>query len=647
MGETLVGKHALEKFASQFGIQVKSYHADNHPFSAEAMTEDLKLLEQTISYSGVGAHFQNGVAERAIQTVTQSARSMMMHMLVHWPGSFDASLWPFAMNQAAALWNHLPRSRGGLSPMELFTKTKLPVNGVIRNAKVWGCPTFVLDPKLQDGKKLPKWKPRSRMGVYLGHSPTHSDTVGLVLNPTTGYISPQYHAVFDEYFTTVPGHLTEECFDAETWDGLLKSGGLSKSLDPADERDTMVPYNDHFDDFVDQSSPVPEGDDDDSDSETSDSDSDSDSEPDSDPEPLRTRSGRIIKRPQFAGTFREYTPKQTKRSVSLAQQLQYQAGGTLTKKVRTSDLLNQAVHGLTWSHLVESIRNPNSKRNLFAMLSSFDPLTGTLEEWNPLALAMKFNDEDNPTWEQAMNGPNADGFWEAAKKELDTLNKMGVWEVVSRKKWMNVLPSTWAFRVKRFPDGLVRKLKARFCARGDRQIQGVDFFETYAPVVNWNTVRLLLILAAQLGLATQQVDYTAAFVHADIDKPPGFDQMSDKEQQRQGVFVEMPRGFSQPGKVLKLKKSLYGLKQSPRNFFLHISEKLQAVGLKPATHIDPCLFITAKEGDPPVICLVYVDDTLLYAEKDEDINRILKALQEEHSMQLEKENDVAGFWECI
>ena len=59
-------------------------------------------------------------------------------------------------------------------------------------------------------------------------------------------------------------------------------------------------------------------------------------------------------------------------------------------------------------------------------------------------------------------------------------------------------------------------------------------------MVSWTTVRLLLILSLQLELATKQIDYTAAFVHADIDKPPGFDQMSEAEKRRQGVFVEMP-----------------------------------------------------------------------------------------------------------
>ena len=148
---------------------------------------------------------------------------------------------------------------------------------------------------------------------------------------------------------------------------------------------------------------------------------------------------------------------------------------------------------------------------------------------------------------------------EAARVELQTLEDMDVWELVPKESWMNVLPSTWAFRRKRLPSGEIKKLKARFCARGDRQLKDVDFFETFAPVVSWNTVRLLLTLQAQLGLANSQVNFTAAFVHVNIDLPPDYDMMSPEEKDKVGVFVEMPRGFAQPGMVLKLKKSLYGL----------------------------------------------------------------------------------------
>jgi hypothetical protein len=234
-----------------------------------------------------------------------------------------------------------------------------------------------------------------------------------------------------------------------------------------------------------------------------------------------------------------------------------------------------------------------------------------------------------------MGGENAEGYWQACIKEYEVLLKKDVWIEVVKESWMKIIPSTWAFKCKRFPDGLVRKLKSRFCAMGCCQTEGVNFFETFAPVVNWQTVRIMLVMSLLLGLATKQVDYTAAFVHADINRDPNWDNLTDLEKERSGVYIQMPRGFAKVGHVLKLKKSLYGLKQSPRNFFLHLKGQLERVGLEQST-ADQCLFISDK-----VICLVYVDDTLFYAQTKEDIATVITGLQTE--MELEEEDDVAGF----
>jgi hypothetical protein len=124
---------------------------------------------------------------------------------------------------------------------------------------------------------------------------------------------------------------------------------------------------------------------------------------------------------------------------------------------------------------------------------------------------------------------------------------------VEIKSWINVVPSTRALRCKRFLEGMIRKLKARFCARGDRQLEGVDFFETFSPVCNWQTVKIILILSLIYDFATLHVDYTSAFAQAYIDKPPNGDSMTDKEKERSGVYIEMPKGFKHQGKVLRLK----------------------------------------------------------------------------------------------
>ena len=237
-----------------------------------------------------------------------------------------------------------------------------------------------------------------------------------------------------------------------------------------------------------------------------------------------------------------------------------------------------------------------------------------------------------------MNGPNRDGFMEAARLELEALRGMDVWDEVPRESWMKVLPSTWTFRLKRFPSGLIRKIKGRFCARGDRQVENVDYFDTWAPVVSWTTVRLLLILSAQLKLATKQVDYNSAFVHAEIDRPPGYENMTPEEQRRADIYMEMPKGFLKPGHVYRLKKSIYGLKQAPRLWGNYLKTNLEAIGFKQAVEVDACLFISDK-----VICLTYVDDTLFFARDMKDIDEVITLLTKKQKMSLSVKDDVAGF----
>ena len=142
----------------------------------------------------------------------------------------------------------------------------------------------------------------------------------------------------------------------------------------------------------------------------------------------------------------------------------------------------------------------------YATMENLPPTT----QWLcPQALkASKKHDPDTPTYREAMNGPHREEFEKAMDAEVDQLRKHKTWTGVKLSHLpakANVLPGTWAFKVKRYPDGRFRKFKARFCDQGDRQIEGVDYFKKYAPVVSWSTVRLMLVLAASCGLETQQV----------------------------------------------------------------------------------------------------------------------------------------------
>jgi hypothetical protein len=126
----------------------------------------------------------------------------------------------------------------------------------------------------------------------------------------------------------------------------------------------------------------------------------------------------------------------------------------------------------------------------------------------------KASKSDTPSWKSANNGMFREEYWTAAFKEIETLEEMDAWEVVDHTDDMNVIDATRVFRLKQFPDGLIKKLKVRFCARGDQQLEGVEFFETYAPVVQWTAARMMLILEILLKLKSKQGDVTAALLHA-------------------------------------------------------------------------------------------------------------------------------------
>jgi hypothetical protein len=143
-----------------------------------------------------------------------------------------------------------------------------------------------------------------------------------------------------------------------------------------------------------------------------------------------------------------------------------------------------------------------------------------------------------------------------------------------------VIQAIWSFKRKRFPDGTLNKYKARLCAHGGMQEWGVNYWETYAPVVNWISVRFLLILGEIAGLESRAIDFVLAFPQADLDVP---------------VYMALPLGMEVPnsdGKhhLLRLRKSLYGLKQASANWHEMLKNGLQLRGFKESV-ADPCVFI--------------------------------------------------------
>ena len=144
---------------------------------------------------------------------------MLAHGQHFWPEAVNKSLWPFALKAASRSLNRFNLDKNGLSPEEKLAG--IAINKEICNEHPLFCPVFVLDKNLQSGLSgIPKWNPRANTGIYLGHSPDHASNVALVLNLATGLVSPQYHVVFDDHFSTVDYLCSKK--QPSNWEQLCK-----------------------------------------------------------------------------------------------------------------------------------------------------------------------------------------------------------------------------------------------------------------------------------------------------------------------------------------------------------------------------------------------------------------------------------------
>jgi Reverse transcriptase (RNA-dependent DNA polymerase) len=258
---------------------------------------------------------------------------------------------------------------------------------------------------------------------------------------------------------------------------------------------------------------------------------------------------------------------------------------------------------------------------------------GSIDCTDPSVYAAVYNKNigaDTYKYHQALLLPDWEKFQAAAVEEIQTLESMGTWMEVDRSsvpQQKRILGGTWVFKRKRTPEGVITKYKARFCVRGDQQEAGVDYFDTYAPVTMWSTVRTMFVLSIICNLHTVQVDYTNAFAQAKL---------------KEDVYIELPKGFTSknPDKdvVLKLQKSLYGLVQAPKTFYDHLAGNLKKHGFQCCENVDSCLWVNKEKG---VICVIWVDDCLFFSKSISNIDNILKSMNT--TMPLTKEQSVTAF----
>jgi len=540
---------------------------------------------------------------------------------------------------------------------------------------------------MHDGKKLPRWKPRSHRTMNMGLSSKHASTVPLVLNLDTGYINSQFNIVFDDWFATVAASMESlPDLNSPEWSKMFGDSTFQFRFDDDDDgtEETVAPNQDlpealershqSVSNAMDKhrpANPLP-------------------IVPDAE-EPVVTErtfvepnnvnipatvASKIDSPPREppALTTREIpsTPREPALDASarLPREMQQESVPTRpsqTPPIRRSRRSNfgQVPNRLVQDRSDQINLEPGSSRNAMGNLAAisednpglkFQPshISDAYEEFPRLApppidmptaflvadqpgmaavyamngitqsYAFKASNSDPDTlsYDEAMADCDRELWIEAAKKEIKSLEDHGTWTEVDISEATNrILPSQWVFRRKRTPDGNVKSHKGRTVARGDLE-QGV--FQTFAPVVAWSTVRFFLVLSLVLDWYTCSIDFSSAFVQADLEK---------------SVWLHIPRGFQsgRTGKtILRLNKSIYGLSVAPKLWYEHLFKALKEDGFV-VSKFDPCLLF--KDN---MMLVVYVDDVGISSKYKKSVDDMVDRLRNK-GFELTREGSFSEF----
>lgn len=226
------------------------------------------------------------------------------------------------------------------------------------------------------------------------------------------------------------------------------------------------------------------------------------------------------------------------------------------------------------------------------------------------------------TFAEAMNTGAKDKWKIATDDEIKSMQENNVWDYVYLPVGANVVKCKWIFKLKYNKNGEVERYKARLCAKGFSQIEGIDYNETFAPVMKYKSLRIILALATEFDYEIKQMDVKTAFLNAKLDELVYMEQPEGYQVNQVTVPInkqkEQLNGELTNKIVCKLNKSLYGLKQAPYMWNEKLNDHLvNELDFTRCTS-DTCVYVRKTSTNNVIIMCVFVDDIIIiYHKKDE------------------------------
>lgn len=540
----------LIEFETDSGYRVKRLQSDN---GSEFVNQQTKILfaKEHVVHETVAPYTpqQNGRIEREIQSITNMARTMLYSAKV------PIELWDEAIRTAVYLRNRLPNKSTQRTPFELFMQRKPSLKHLVS----FGTEAHVVI----SGHHLTKFEPRTEPGhvvgftarsntyrVYLCQSKRVLESSDVIFKPHGSY-SCETAKTDSRSSDTVRQDATVHVQGSDSQTGRENSGKKKGCVGSA-------VLNEFFDAYVN---------------------------------PVGKESTRLSETAKS-----DAVPPPTLSTIDLTKP-ERDPDENLLENMNESEF-DRLPEAPTLETIAESSEIEQEQ--------AFDELD---IDQGSCAVMMVTSDEPR-SYKEAMSSKDSDNWSQAVREELDAHKRNGTWSIATKPNNKAILTTKWVFKIKRKLDGATERYKARLVVRGFEQVAGLDFHETYAPVARYESIRILIALAAHYEMTYIQFDVKTAFLYGILAEE---------------VYIQIPEGLDLSNDhALKLNKGLYGLKQAPRVWNNKFTETIEKLGFKP-TYADNCVFHNPHSR---LYLCIYVDDGLIFGPNATTLETPIRYLKE-------------------
>ncbi|KFY82599.1 hypothetical protein V500_10440 [Pseudogymnoascus sp. VKM F-4518 (FW-2643)] len=603
------------------GRKIKIVRCDNGG-EYEALERDLGASEGILfEYTTPYTSYQNGVSERLNRALVALIRAMLSY------ARLPRKLWSEALMAACYLRNRLPIGPGNMSPEEAYSGKKPSVAHI----RVWGCVAYAnLSMEQRGGDKL---APNAIRTALVGYMPTSKqyrlyDPVGdqIIIATSVRFVEDQILDLpddsdegspedvgFDPMEAYIPQEPAIEAEGLRDRQGSVPMMGLRRGSDDirggdsrGESRDLLVdrsgspradrpaPAFGSPNRMVTPHESLPGW-------RSQASEDDSQDDGDRNRTGIGVRSGEASPRseaspPPVQSIEQDDDQRPDPRNDQLFLEEEDDLGSP------EDQILAESEAALQEASPVEEFNVRRSGRERRP--------TRPFEEAFEATYAVPPKLPNPGRYSEAVTDPEHGADWSlAVKEELTQLQSLGTWERAKLPRGKRVLGCRWVFNVKYTPTGLIDRFKARLVAQGFGQVPGDDYLETFSPTIRAESLRLLLSIGASEDMDIRQIDVVSAYPRSDLHAE---------------VYMKPPEGLYCPeGYVLRLRKSLYGLKQSGREWYIEACKGLGELGFQPIFS-EPSIFTTP---DRRILIGLYVDDMLILSKDPLDIDRVVKGIE--------------------